>query len=167
MTGLVGGLRPTQILQALYHGCGRLVWMFILYWLYNPILELMDGLHAYQGLLEYTQPLLEGISPAWLCFSIFAFNIIGHVPGAAVAQMTFTHKIFGPMLMAAGVPPQGTTAVLLASSQVDWFGPFPSSDMFGQMGLAQSTHLKYMLYHGWVIVVANIILFARLFQILV
>ncbi|MBO0186064.1 hypothetical protein J0683_24665, partial [Vibrio parahaemolyticus] len=26
MTGLVGGLRPTQILQALYHGCGRLVW---------------------------------------------------------------------------------------------------------------------------------------------
>ena len=37
MTGLVGGLRPTQILQALYHGCGRLVWMFILYWLYNPI----------------------------------------------------------------------------------------------------------------------------------
>lgn len=23
MTGLVGGLRPTQILQALYHGCGH------------------------------------------------------------------------------------------------------------------------------------------------
>ena len=90
--------------------------MFILYWLYNPILELMDGLHAYQGLLEYTQPLLEG-SPRRLCFSIFAFNIIGHVPGAAVAQMTFTHKIFGPMLMAAGVPPVGTTAVLLASSR--------------------------------------------------
>jgi hypothetical protein len=32
--------------------------------------------------------------------------------------------------------------------------------MFGQMGLAQSTHLKYMLYNGWAIVVANIILFA-------
>lgn len=166
-TGLTGGLRPTEILQSLYHGCGRLVWMFILYWLYNPILQLMDGLHAYQGLLDYTRPLLEGISPAWLCFSIFAFNIIGHVPGAAVAQMTFTHKIFGPMLMAAGVPPQGLTAVLLASSQVDWFGPFPSSDMFGQMGLAQSTHLKYMLYNGWTIVIANIILFAVLFQILV
>ncbi|MDT1817682.1 gluconate:proton symporter, partial [Acinetobacter baumannii] len=52
-------------------------------------------------------------------------------------------------------------------SQVDWFGPFPSSDMFGQMGLAQATHLKYMLYNGWAIVVANIILFALLFQILV
>lgn len=122
MTGLVGGLRPTQILQALYHGCGRLVWMFILYWLYNPILELMDGLHAYQGLLEYTQPLLEDL-PAWLCFSIFAFNIIGHVPGAAVAQMTFTHKIFGPMLMAAGVPPRGPPPCCWPHP-VDWFGPF-------------------------------------------
>ncbi|WP_297196165.1 gluconate:proton symporter [uncultured Pluralibacter sp.] len=166
ITGLAGGLRPSEILQALYKGCGRLVWMFILYWLYNPILELMDSLHAYQGLLDATRPLLEGISPAWLCFSIFAFNIVGHVPGAAVAQMTFTHKIFGPMLMAAGVPPQGLTAVLLASSQVDWFGPFPSSDMFGQMGLAQSSQLKYMLYSGWAIVLANIVLFAVLFHLL-
>ncbi len=77
--------------------------MFILYWLYNPILELMDGLHAYQGLLSIPNRCWR-ISRR-LCFSIFAFNIIGHVPGAAVAQMTFTHKIFGPMLMAAGVPP--------------------------------------------------------------
>lgn len=80
--------------------------------------------------------------------------------------MTFTHKIFGPMLMAAGVPPQGTTAVLLASSR-GLVRAVSSSDMFGQMGLAQSTHLKYMLYNGWAIVVANIILFALLFQILV
>lgn len=80
--------------------------------------------------------------------------------------MTFTHKIFGPMLMAAGVPPRGTTAVLLASSR-GLVRAVSSSDMFGQMGLAQSTHLKYMLYNGWAIVVANIILFALLFQILV
>ncbi len=71
------------------------------------------------------------------------------------------------MLMAAGVPPQGTTAVLLASSQGRLVWPIPSSDMFGQMGLAQSTHLKYMLYNGWAIVVANIILFALLFRVLV
>ncbi len=81
--------------------------------------------------------------------------------------MTFTHKIFGPMLMAAGVPPRGDHRRAAGLIPVDWFGPFPSSDMFGQMGLAQSTHLKYMLYNGWAIVVANIILFALLFQILV
>ncbi len=66
--------------------------MFILYWLYNPILELMDGLHAYQGCWITPSRRWRDL-PAWLCFCIFAFNIIGHVPGAAVAQMTFTHKI--------------------------------------------------------------------------
>ncbi|WP_295895719.1 Na+/H+ antiporter NhaC family protein [uncultured Bartonella sp.] len=166
LTGLSGGLAPIAILDAMYKGCGRLVWMFLLYWLYNPVLELVDKLSAYQALLNDVTPYLQGLSPSWLCFFIFLFNIIGHVPGAAVAQMTFTKKIFGPILLAQGVTPEGLTAVLLASSQVDWFGPFPSSDMFGQMGLARSTSLKYMLYGGWAIVIANIIMFAILFQII-
>lgn len=166
LTGLSGSLAPIAILDAMYKGCGRLVWMFLLYWLYNPVLELVDKLSAYQALLNDVTPYLQGLSPSWLCFFIFLFNIIGHVPGAAVAQMTFTKKIFGPILLAQGVTPEGLTAVLLASSQVDWFGPFPSSDMFGQMGLARSTSLKYMLYGGWAIVIANIIMFAILFQII-
>ncbi|WP_353141529.1 hypothetical protein [Acinetobacter pragensis] len=165
-TGLVAGMAPKQILEALYDGCGKLVWMFILYWLYNPILELVEKLNAYQTLLDNVTPYLTGLTPAMLCFFIFLFNIVGHIPGAAVAQMTFTNKIFGPILIAHGVPPAGVTAVLLASSQVDWFGPFPSSDMFGQMGLARSSQLKYMLFGGWAIVIANIGLFAVLFHIL-
>ncbi|OTG85454.1 gluconate:proton symporter [Acinetobacter sp. ANC 4558] len=166
LTGLAAGYSPKQILDALYQGCGKLVWMFILYWLYNPILELVDKLDAYHTLLESATPYLVDLTPAMLCFGIFLFNIVGHIPGAAVAQMTFTHKIFGPILMANGVPPVAVTAVLLSSSQVDWFGPFPSSDMFGQMGLARSNQLKYMLYGGWAIVVANIALFAVMFQVL-
>lgn len=166
LTGLVAGFSPKQILEALYEGCGKLVWMFILYWLYNPILVLVEKLNAYQTLLDNAIPYLVDLSPAMLCFGIFLFNIVGHIPGAAVAQMTFTNKIFGPILLANGVPPVAVTAVLLSSSQVDWFGPFPSSDMFGQMGLARSSQLKYMLYGGWAIVIANILLFAVLFQIL-
>lgn len=166
LTGLVAGLSPKQILEALYAGCGKLVWMFLLYWLYNPILVLVEKLNAYQTLLDNVTPYLTGLTPAMLCFGIFLFNIVGHIPGAAVAQMTFTNKIFGPILVAHGVPPTAITAVLLASSQVDWFGPFPSSDMFGQMGLARSSQLKYMLYGGWAIVTANIGLFAVLFHLL-
>lgn len=98
---------------------------------------------------------------------IVAFNVVGHIPGAAVAQMTFTAKIFGPVLAAAGVGPAATAAVILGSSQIDWFGPFPSSDMFGQMGLARSTQLKYMLYNGWAVMIINLLMFAGLFMILV
>ena len=99
LTGLVAGFSPKQILDALYAGCGKLVWMFILYWLYNPILELVEKLNAYQTLLDGVTPYLVDLSPAMLCFGIFLFNIVGHIPGAAVAQMTFTNKIFGPILL--------------------------------------------------------------------
>jgi len=166
VTGLAGGLAPREILQAMYAGAGKLIWIFFLFWLFNPVLVLVDQLNAYHALLDAVQPYLVGISGAALCMIIVAFNVVGHIPGAAVAQMTFTAKIFGPVLAAAGVGPAATTAVILGSSQIDWFGPFPSSDMFGQMGLARSTQLKYMLYNGWAVMLINLLMFAGLFMIL-
>ncbi|HRL20799.1 gluconate:proton symporter [Alcaligenes sp. SDU_A2] len=167
VTGLAGGLNPREILQAMYAGAGKLIWIFFLFWLFNPVLVLVDQLNAYHALLDAVQPYLVGISGAALCMIIVGFNVVGHIPGAAVAQMTFTAKIFGPLLAAAGVGPAATTAVILGSSQIDWFGPFPSSDMFGQMGLARSTQLKYMLYNGWAVMIINLLMFAVLFTILV
>lgn len=165
-TGLAGGMAPREILQAMYAGAGKLIWIFFLFWLFNPVLVLVDQLNAYHALLDAVQPYLLGISGAALCMIIVGFNVVGHIPGAAVAQMTFTAKIFGPVLAAAGVGPAATTAVILGSSQIDWFGPFPSSDMFGQMGLARSTQLKYMLYNGWAVMAINLLMFAGLFMIL-
>lgn len=166
VTGLAGGLNPREILEAMYKGAGKLIWIFFLFWLFNPVLVLVDQLNAYHALLDAVQPYLIGVSGAALCMIIVGFNVVGHIPGAAVAQMTFTAKIFGPVLAAAGVGPAATTAVILGSSQIDWFGPFPSSDMFGQMGLARSTQLKYMLYNGWAVMAINLLMFAGLFMIL-
>ena len=39
--------------------------------------------------------------------------------------------------------------------------------MFGQMGLARSTQLKYMLYNGWAVIVVNPAMFSGLFFLLV
>jgi hypothetical protein len=39
--------------------------------------------------------------------------------------------------------------------------------MFGQMGLARSTQLKYMLYNGWAVMAVNLLMFVGLFLILV
>lgn len=166
-TGLAGGMSPRAILQAMYAGAGKLIWIFFLFWLFNPVLVLVDKLNAYHALLDLASPHLAGIGGAMLCVIVLWFNVIGHIPGAAVAQMTFTAKIFGPLLAAAGVGPAATTAVILGSSQIDWFGPFPTSDMFGQMGLARSTQLKYMLYNGWAVIVVNLCLFSSLFFFLV
>lgn len=166
-TGLAGGMGPREILQAVYAGAGRLIWLFFLFWLFNPFLVMMDKLNAYNALLDAASPYLVGIGGATLCVIILWFNVVAHIPGAAVAQMTFTAKIFGPFLAAAGVGPAATAAVILGSAQIDWFGPFPTSDMFGQMGLARSSQIKYMLYNGWAVVAVNLMVFSVLFYFLV
>ena len=48
--------------------------------------------------------------------------------------------------------------ILLASSQIDWFGPFPGPDMVANMGLARSPSLRLVLYNGWAIMTANVVL---------
>jgi hypothetical protein len=38
--------------------------------------------------------------------------------------------------------------------------------MIGQMGLARSTNLKMMLYNGWIVMAANLIVLCIMFAIL-
>lgn len=57
--------------------------------------------------------------------------------------------------------------MILGSSQIDWFGPSPGSDMFGQMGLARSNQLKYMLYNGWAVMIVNILVLSTVLYVIV
>jgi Na+/H+ antiporter NhaC len=165
-TGLAGSLRPARILQAIYAGASRLIWLFLLFWLFNPILSLVDQTKAYQALLDAGKPVLSAVSGYG--FSLFA-ALIGWVgvSGAAVAQVVLMNQVFGPIVQQLGLSASAWVAVLLVSSQLDWFGPFPNADMIGQMGLARSKDLRRMLYNGWVIMAANLVLFLILLRILI
>jgi len=165
-TGLVGRLSPTRILQAIYAGASRLIWLFLLFWLFNPILTLVDQTKAYQALLDAGKPVLSVVSGYG--FSLFA-ALIGWVgvSGAAVAQVVLMNQVFGPIVQQLGLSASAWVAVLLVSSQLDWFGPFPNADMIGQMGLARSKDLRRMLYNGWAIMGANLVLFLILLKILI
>lgn len=165
-TGLAGGLGPVRILQAVYAGASRLIWLFLLFWLFNPILTLVDQTKAYQALLDAGKPVLSAVSGYG--FSLFA-ALIGWVgvSGAAVAQVVLMNQVFGPIVQQLGLSASAWVAVLLVSSQLDWFGPFPNADMIGQMGLARSKDLRRMLYNGWVIMAANLVLFLILLRILI
>ena len=160
-TGLAAGLGPVRILEAIYAGASRLIWLFLLFWLFNPLVTLVGQTKAYEALLEAGRPLLASIGAYG--FSILAVLIgwLG-VAGAAVAQVVLMNEVFGPTVQALGLSPAAWVAVLLAASQIDWFGPFPNADMIGQMGLARSRDLKMQLYNGWAIMAGNVVLFAVL-----
>ncbi len=165
-TGLAGRLGPVRILQAIYAGASRLIWLFLLFWLFNPVLMLVDQTKAYQALVDWGKPVLAAIGP--YAFGLLAILIgwVG-VSGAAVAQVVLMNQVFGPIVQQLGLSAAAWVGVLLASSQLDWFGPFPNADMVGQMGLARSKDLRHMLYNGWAIMAMNLVLFAILLWFLV
>ena len=164
-TGLAGSLGPLKILHAIYAGASRLIWLFLLFWLFNPILLLVDQTKAYQALLDWGKPVLSTIGAYAFCLIAVLIGWVG-VSGAAVAQVVLMNQVFGPLVQQLSISATAWAAVLLLSSQLDWFGPFPNADMIGQMGLARSRDLRRMLYNGWAILAVNLILFAVLLRIL-
>ncbi|MEM2004502.1 MAG: hypothetical protein QW705_04245 [Zestosphaera sp.] len=165
ITGLAGGRNPIDILRSIYAGASKLLWLFILFWLFNPIITLMGKTGAYDALLQTLSPVLQVIGPYGFCLMALVVGWLG-VSGAAVAQVAVVNEMFKPIVAALGIPPTAWVGVLLGSSQIDWFGPFPNADMVGQMGLARSKDLRMQLLNGWAIMAANFIMFAILFAVL-
>jgi H+/gluconate symporter-like permease len=165
VTALAGGMRPTEALNSFYSGAAQLLWLFFLFWLFNPLLVMLEESGAYGAMLETFQPTLESVGVWPFLMLALVIGWIG-VAGAAVAQVVLIDELLWPLAAGLGVAPVAWSAALLGGSQIDWFGPFPNADMIGQMGLARSSNLRMMLFNGWAIMGANLVLFAILFAVL-
>lgn len=162
-TGLAGGLAPKRILAAMYVGAARLIWLFLLFWMLDPMLTLIGKTGAFEAVFTDLKPVLSHAGP-WVFLMLIVFlGYLHAVPGAAVAQVVVVNKLFGPVAAALGIAPGVWAVTMLGTSQVDQLGPLPGADMIGQMGLARSGSLRMMLFNGWAIIVANTALFAVLF----
>lgn len=165
VTAIAGGMRPADALNSFYTGAAQLLWLFFLFWLFNPLLVLLEESGAYDAMLDTLQPTLESVGPWPFLMLALVIGWLG-VAGAAVAQVVLIDRLLWPLASSLDVPPTAWSAALLGGSQIDWFGPFPNADMFGQMGLARSSNLRMMLFNGWAIMGVNLVLFALLFAIL-
>lgn len=165
VTALAGGMRPADALNSFYAGASSLLWLFFLFWLFNPLLTMLENSGAYETLLDALEPALADAGPWPFLMLALVVGWIG-VAGAAVAQVVLIDELLWPVAASIGVAPGAWSAALLGGSQIDWFGPFPNADMIGQMGLAHSANLRMMLLNGWAIMGANLVLFAGLFLIL-
>ncbi|WP_026874902.1 SLC13 family permease [Jiangella gansuensis] len=165
VTAFAGGMRPADALTSFYAGASQLLWLFFLFWLFNPLLVMLEQSGAYGALLDALQPALEDAGPWPFLMLTLLVGWLG-VAGAAVAQVALIDELLWPLAASVGVPATAWGAALLGGSQIDWFGPFPNADMIGQMGLARSSNLRMMLVNGWTIMAANLVLFAVLFAVL-
>ncbi|MEA4951652.1 MAG: Na+/H+ antiporter NhaC family protein [Aminivibrio sp.] len=155
LTGFAARLNMTEIVDTIFEGSKRLIWLFFFFVLLDPFVNFMSDAGTFEALATLLKPYVENGGPvAFLAFSTLV-GVFG-IPGAAVAQAEVINKMFLPLAQTLNIPMTIWVVVLLVGSQMTSFA-IPEGDMQGQMGLAQSDDLKAMLCNGWIIVVFTVI----------
>lgn len=156
VTGVVAKLSLNDIFDTLIQGASRMMWLFIMFVLFNPFITFIEESGAFKALVDLLEPLLA--SGNKIVFSLVSTltGIFG-IGGAAVAQSVVMDKMFKGFIENLGISTGLWAMILLIGSQITSFA-YPEADMLGQMGLARSKDLKNMVKFGVTVVIFNILL---------
>ncbi len=156
VTGVVAKLSLNDLFETLVEGASKMVWLFIMFVLFNPFITFIEQSGAFGALVDLLNPLLSSGNKVVFSLVSTLTGIFG-IGGAAVAQSVVMDKMFSGFVTGLGVSSGLWAMILLIGSQITSFA-YPEADMLGQMGLARSKDLKNMVKLGVVVVVANLIL---------
>ena len=164
VTGLVGGLSLGKIFDSIMEGCGRLIWLFFIFLLFDPFLGFVDQSGAFAALGELLQPYME--TSGKLGFNVFS-SLVGifGINGAAVAQALMIDKLFRGLAESMNISMYMWGLIVMVGHQLTSFA-YPGADMIGEMGLAQSSDIKSMLKVGYAIIAASMVLVVGMTYIL-
>lgn len=164
VTGLVGGLSLGKVFDSIMEGCGRLIWLFFIFLLFDPFLGFVDQSGAFTALGELLKPYME--TSGKLGFNVFS-SLVGifGINGAAVAQALMIDKLFRGLAESMNISMYMWGLIVMVGHQLTSFA-YPGADMIGEMGLAQSSDIKSMLKVGYAIIAASMVLVVGMTYIL-
>jgi Na+/H+ antiporter NhaC len=146
VTGLVGRLKPNELMETFFEGAKPLIWLFFLFILFTPFINYVEQLGGFQAIANLLEPLVDMGGNALLVIVSTIIGVAG-IPGAAVAQAQVLAEMFGAMFTAAGIPIGLYTLFLVVGSQMTDL-LYPIGDTLGAMGVARSKDLKSMVIFG-------------------
>lgn len=156
ITGLAAGLKPNDLFETMIEGAARMMWLFIMFVLFNPFITFVSEAGAFEALVSLIQPLLNSQSKVVFSLISSLTGIFG-IGGAAVAQSVVMDNMFKPLVTSLNMSPTLWGMVMLVGSQITSFA-YPEADMLGQMGLARSKDMKNMVKFGVTITICTLIL---------
>ncbi|HKM01406.1 MAG TPA: Na+/H+ antiporter NhaC family protein [Sedimentibacter sp.] len=156
VTGFAGKLKPDDLINTFISGASRMMWLFIMFILFNPFINFIAEAGAFEKLVSMLNPLLESQSKVVFSFVASITGIFG-VGGAATADNIVMDNMFKPLLAQLNITPSFWALILLVSGQITSFA-YPEADMIGQMGLARSKDMKNLVKFGVTVTVCSIIL---------
>lgn len=156
ITGFAGRLKANDLVDTFIKGASRMMWLFIMFVLFNPFINFIAGVGAFEELVSYLKPLLESQSKVMFSFVAALTGIFG-VGGAATADNIVMDNMFKPIIQQLNVSPSLWALILLVAGQITSFA-YPEADMIGQMGLARSKDMKNLVKYGVIITVFSVLL---------
>ena len=156
ITGFAGKLKADDLIDTFVKGASRMMWLFIMFILFNPFINFIAEVGAFEELVSYLQPMLQSQSKVVFSFVATLTGIFG-VGGAATADNIVMDNMFKPILEQLSISPSLWAIILLVSGQITSFA-YPEADMIGQMGLARSKDIKNLVKYGVIVTVCSVIL---------
>ena len=151
-TGLAARLPLSATLAHFYAGARPMIRTFFMFWILAALFLTLDELGPFNVIVDRYGAELRGTSGVVFVVLIGLLGWVG-IPGATAAQVVLINKVFGPIAVALGIPAGVWAIALLWGSKADTYGPFPTGNMVGAMGLARSSNLRSLLGVGWTILV--------------
>jgi Na+/H+ antiporter NhaC len=156
VTGFAGKLKADDLINTFITGASRMMWLFIMFILFNPFINFIAEVGAFERLVTILNPLLESQSKVVFSFVATMTGIFG-VGGAATADNVVMDNMFKPVLQQLSITPSLWALILLVSGQITSFA-YPEADMIGQMGLARSKDMKNLVKFGVTVTAFSVIL---------
>ncbi len=156
ITGIFSHMTANELIETFIAGASRLMWLFIMFILFNPFIEFISGAGAFDRLVEFLTPLIDSAGKTGFAIISALTGIFG-IGGAATADNVVMDNMFRGVVDNLGVSMSLWALILLVAGQITSFA-YPEADMIGQMGLARSKDVKNLVKYGITVVVCSVIL---------
>ena len=158
ITGIFAKMPVGKIFDSLMEGCGKMMWLFFMFLIFNPFLNFVTQSGAFDAMLELLEPLIGSGGKVGFTLLTVLVGIFG-INGAAVAQAMMIDSLFNSFLPGLGVSMELWGLIVLIGHQITSFA-YPGVDMIGQMGLAHASDIKPMLKLAYMAIIPGTVILA-------
>lgn len=148
VVALFGRIHPKVAEEKIVEGVASMADLFLIFITIDVLLEMVTAAGGFDALSELLQGTFTNISATAVMLISAVVGGLG-IEAAAVAELQIITDMFKPMIESSGLPLQMFAISLLSATRLTG-SIYPTSNMIGQLGIAQSSNTKLMLQGNWI-----------------